>query len=284
MFEVQAEAVLCPFCSFVMPVPGEKPAGSPLEGAPQDTAAPPIPDPEAVETLHVADPMVDPMPGSAAPEPEPEPVTGAPSLPAGALKLAAIAGGAFLAFKLGLLDNLLMAFGLMSPPAPPPRAVETPPAVAEPAPAPRAAIPPPEPLPSLEPAAPEVPAVPAPPPPPAKWTFEGRVYDMMSLKPVKGAVLLFMTQSEEETFEANTDDQGRYRIVVPSRPRGFKIVVDHVDYISEYFDEADPPYRSWTTAKRRQLRAAKPVHKAWTAAGAAPARRNIVLFPDIMDR
>ena len=107
---------------------------------------------------------------------------------------------------------------------------------------------------------------------------------MVSLKPVKGVILLFMTQSEEETIDAKSDANGRYKVTLPARAGGFKLMADHPDYIDGYFEETDPPYKAWTMARRRQLRSAKHEHKAWRADDASPQRRDLVLFPDITDR
>lgn len=301
MFEVSEGLATCPFCSAQIPqdldaMPSDSTVGSALD--PLAPANPPVPTPGGVPEGATPDPMLlegtfDP----AAPVVEPDvppsveaaqkagKVQASAGGPPAAVKLALIAGGGFLAFKLGLLDNLLSLAGMN--PAPPPPAPVAP---AEPPAAPAA----PEPAPAL-PAAPETPGQggpiaapaepsPAPAPAPAEWSFEGRVTDILTMKPVKGAVLLFMTQAEDETFEARSDAKGHWSLKVPVRKDGFKLVIDHPEYIAEYFDEADPPYRTWTLAKRRQLRAAKPSHKPWKAAGAEAFRRDLLLFPDITDR
>lgn len=292
MFDLQAGTVQCPFCN--TPIPQDLDSGptDPNVGSPLDPLAPPVPTPGLGAT---PDPV--PLEGTLDPnsptlhhdEPPPEPspaAAGAAAAQGGALKVAAIAGGAFLAFKLGLLDGLLGLVGMNSAP---------PPAVQAPAPAPAEPAPdvPAEPAPALEPGLPPEPAVapqeappavPAPAPAPAEWRLEGKVSDMLSMKPVKGAVLLFMTPEEDETYEARSDGTGRWQLTLPARKDGYKLVIDHSDYIADYFDETDPPYRTWTQARRRQLRAAKPAHRPWTAVGAEPARRDVLLFPEFTDK
>lgn len=300
MFELQGGTVQCPFCNVAIPEDLDAGPSDPTVGLPVDPnaqAAPPIPTPGGFSTPEPT-PLVGTMDPSApvlhedAPEHPPEPAGGAaPSATAGALKVAAIAGGAFLAFKLGLLDNLLAVAGLSS--APPP-AVEAP---AEPVPVPMPEAAPggpaapetpfdPNPPGSGGPvaAAPEAPAAPPAAPAAAEWAFEGKVSDVLSMKPVKAAVLLFMTHGEDETYEARSDGQGRWTVKLPARKDGYKLVIDHPDYIAEYFDETEPPYRTWTQARRRQLRAAKPSHKPWFAPGADPVRRDVLLFPEFTDR
>lgn len=301
MFELQGGTVQCPFCNVAIPEdldagPSDPTVGLPVDPSAPAQAAPPIPTPGGFSTPEPT-PLEGTMDPSApvlhedAPEHPPQSAAAASSsATAGALKVAAIAGGAFLAFKLGLLDNLLSLVGLSS--APPP-VVEAP---AEPAPVPMPETPPaqaaapeapfdPNPPGSGGPiaAAPEAPAPPAAPVA-AEWAFEGKVSDILSMKPVKGAVLLFMNQAEDETFEAKTDAKGQWTLRLPARKNGYKLVIDHPEYIAEYFDETDPPYRTWTQSRRRQLRAAKPAHEPWKAPGADPVRRDVLLFPEFTDR
>lgn len=296
MFELQAGTAQCPFCNVAISPDLDAEPSDPNVGGAVDPLNPPVPQPGGLAT-----PDMTPIQGTLdpnapvlhedAPAPADPKLPGAGGAQANALKLAAIAGGAFLAFKLGMLDNLLALVGIS---ASPPPAAEAP---AEPAP-----VPMPEPTPSspsAEPeapfdpnlpsqggpvaAAPEAPAAPAAPAA-VDWRFEGKVSDILSMKPVRGAVLLFMTQAEDETFEARSDAKGRFEVKLAARKDGYKLVIDHPEYIAEYFDETEPPYRSWTQARRRQLRAARPAHKAWMAPGAEPVRRDVLLFPEFTDR
>lgn len=284
MFDVQAGTENCPFCNFVIPPPpasADDPVAVDEHGVPvEPAAAVPVPDPESM-ILEGTLPSAPPPTSCEEPAPAPAPAAAG----GGAVKFVVIAAAAFLAFKLGLLDNLLMLVGLASPPHAPPAAVAPP---AQPAARQEPASPPAyEPL-SSGPGGPIAPAGGKPeaekPAPAVQWTFEGTVYDMLSFRPVKGVVLLFMTQSEEETFESRTDARGRFRIVLPPRGEGYKLVADHPEYIGEYFDETAPPIKSWSLSKRRQMRAAKPSHLPWAAKDAAPVRRDFVLFPDITDQ
>lgn len=294
LFEVQGAAEVCPFCNAQIPQDLDAAPSDSTVGAPLDPLAPPIPSPggaDPVPTPGMATPDAVPLEGTLDPsaptlhEDAPAPAPSGGGATAGALKLALIAGGGFLAFKLGLLDNLLAVAGLSSAPSSEPTAAAPVP-MPEPEP-----VPMPEPAPVETPrpgqsgpvAAPAEPAAPAPAPAPAEWVLEGKVTDILTMKPVRGAVFLFMTQAEDETYEAKSDAQGRWSVKVPPRKDGYKLFVDHPEYISEYFDETDPPYKTWTMAKRRQLRAAKPAHKPWVG-GAATVRRDVLLFPDITDR
>lgn len=286
MFDVQPGTENCPFCNFVIPPPpasADDPVPVDEHGTPTEPApAVPVPDPESMVLEGTLPPS--PQPTSCEEPAPPPPPAGAAG--GGALKLVVIAAAAFLAFKLGLLDNLLMLVGLASPPAPPPAAIAVPGPSPQAAPEPARAAPY-EPLSSgaggpiasseTEPEAQK-------PAPAAEWTFEGTVYDMLSFRPVKGVVLLFMTENEDETFESRTDARGHFKIVLPPRPGGYKLVADHPEYIGEYFDETAPSIKTWSLSKRRQMRAARPSHRPWAAKDGAPVRRDFVLFPDITDR
>jgi len=66
--------------------------------------------------------------------------------------------------------------------------------------------------------APGAPTEPLPAPPPAApaWIFEGRVYDLASLKPLAGAFIVFKDLSGAVGGQASTDSQGFYRTALPS--------------------------------------------------------------------
>lgn len=293
MFELQVGTAQCPFCNVAISPDLDAEPSDPSVGGAMDPLQPPIPQPGGLAT-----PDMTPIQGTMDPNApvlhEDAPAAAEPSLPgaggaqANALKFAAIAGGAFLAFKLGFLDNLLGLVGLSSSP---PSGIEAPgEPVPVPMPEPAAPSQPQEPFnPNLPSqggpvaAAPDVPAAPAAPVV-AEWRFEGKVSDILSMKPVKGAILLFMTQAEDETFEARSDEKGRFEVKLTARKDGYKLVIDHAEYIADYFDETEPPYRTWTQSRRRQLRAAKPVHKAWIAPSSDPVRRDVLLFPEFTDR
>lgn len=298
MFDLKEGTVQCPFCNVAIPQDLDSGPVDPSVGTPLDPLAPPpvptpgMEEPPSGEMLlgGGATPDAVPLQGTMDPH-APVIHEDAPAAPGGGaqangLKLLLIGGAVFLAFKLGLLDNLLGLVGLGS--APPPAVTDQPidPLAPEP-PTPAA------PKPNFEPplpdqsapvvAAPETPAAPAVPVV-SEWAFEGKVSDILSMRPVKGAVLLFMTPDEDETFEARSDDSGRWQIKLPTRKDGYKLVIDHSEYIADYFDETEPPYRTWTQARRRQLRAAKPAHAPWKAPDASPLRRDVLLFPEFTDR
>lgn len=261
--------------------------------APQPAEDPPVP-------VHVPGAIIPVDPGAPAPS---EPARGFPGAAAflaldpkkkAQLKLAA---GLLAAFAGVILFTdmgfyLRLSLGLAKPPAAAPGPAEAPVSAppqtpAAPAPAPVART---EPAaaedPSSEPAADarapgeEGPAEPAPLPS-ATWVFEGRVYDMITLKPVKGAQLAFMGGETEAVF--TTDARGVYRASVPALEGGYSLVVDHPDYLEGHFDETSPPYRQRKLAQRHGMRTAEPSGEPWVGDARTPLKKDLVLFPAVTD-
>ena len=230
-----------------------------------------------------------------------------------ALSYVAVAGVAFLAFQIGLFDNLLSLFGIQrgkppvqapaapagpipdqaSPPsetAPPPQGAQSTPASPV---APGAAPQPTMPAAGTRvpgagpPAVPEAEPKKVPPPQKKKraaiWIFEGTVYDLITLKPVAGASLMFVSGNRDYPIETNS--RGVYRVRLPAMRRGgYRLIVDHEEYLSDYFDEVRPPYYKRSLAYRSKLRALRPRNKPWIGHPQGKTRRNFALFPEIPDR
>lgn len=161
-------------------------------------------------------------------------------------------------------------------------AIASKPAQALPPAATAAATVPVEPEPPAEPEAeapaPEAPAPAAPAPVEAVvWRFEGRVYDILSLKPVAGANLTFLADDGGQGGAVSGAD-GRFRVKLPSTPGGYRLVVDQSDYDGDHFDDPSANYRAMTLAARAALRNSVPKHRAWKGA-AGTVRRDIALFP-----
>jgi len=314
-FELKNPGPNCPFCQFVLP---DSESQDPRAHAPQTSRKA-----EAASAI--------PSPGGASPSSE-EVSIGAETNPAqpafqppvvtpppqgGTLKTVAILGGAFLLFKIGAFDNILMLFGLGAAPVEPPAA-------------PSLTLPEPAPLTAAEEAREAAAALPQAPSGPMKeqtfdplddprmkalnaevdrkleaskpkgsssknaeetgndpeagdWLFQGRLYDMISLKPVVGAELMLMDSTEQKIFTAQSDAKGRYEFEVPAVKGGFRLLVDHPYYLADYFDEKSPPYDKSPLSARQQLRAARPTHKPWIG-GAKAVRRDLILYPEIPDR
>ena len=151
----------------------------------------------------------------------------------------------------------------------------TPPPVAAPAPAPvPAPVPAPAPVPEVKKEEPKPQEEPEPVP---TWTAEGKVYDMLSLRPAFGAKLRF-TAKRERPVEVETNEAGRYRATLPEVEGGYTLAIQLPDIDNaRYFDEIDPPYRTLEQAERLQLQQMVPSHKPWNAKGGARLRRDLVV-------
>ncbi|MBI4423937.1 MAG: carboxypeptidase regulatory-like domain-containing protein, partial [Elusimicrobia bacterium] len=120
-----------------------------------------------------------------------------------------------------------------------------------------------------------------PPRPRETWTFEGQVYDILTLRPVFGATLKFEAQSGE-TAEAETDERGRYQAKVPALKVGsYSVQVEHSDSIRRYFDEIDPPFRELELAERKALQKLVARQRPWLGAKGRKQRRDLVLGPPL---
>lgn len=327
-FELKNPGPNCPFCQFVLPqaedeTKKERTQEAPAADSGEAGSAVPTPGGGSAEPT-----FAEPAPESPSPVFEPPVVKPPPQ--GGGVKTIAVLAGAFLLFKVGAFDNILMLFGLGASPAESVPAASTDPLpLPEPAPltaeddareaaasaASTASMTPMkeqtfDPLDDprmkalnaevekkLESSGPKPradrPAARGEEPPDAAeaaaessaddWVFQGRLYDMISLKPVAGAELMLMDSGEQNIFTARSDAKGRYEFDVPAVKGGYRLVVDHPYYLADYFDEKNPPYAKSPLSARRQLRAARPTHKPWIGSG-KPVRRDVILYPEIPDR
>jgi hypothetical protein len=90
--------------------------------------------------------------------------------------------------------------------------------------------------------------------PSKEWKLRGTVFDLVTLKPVAKATLVFSDPELNRRFELVTDGQGRYRTIVPSLPnRGYAVAVQHSDYAQSYLNPDTKGVRSKSEQKRREL-------------------------------
>lgn len=162
-------------------------------------------------------------------------------------------------------------------------------ALNEPAPVP-APLPPltPAPLPVPVPPAPE----PVPTPPPAapapvaqnSWIFEGQAYDLITLKPIRGAQLFFTNIGGGEPTVGATDNQGRFKMYLPPTPLGggYKLTAKHPDYLEGYIDELSPPLKEEDLEQRRVLAASAVSNQRWAGSLLAPTYRDFIMIPKIV--
>lgn len=147
---------------------------------------------------------------------------------------------AFFALGLSLLAFSAYAWrrGWLRPPEPPP--VEQ----AEPRP------------PLREFTEPETPPRPAKRPAPSRlWRVRGRVYDLMTLKPVAGTRLAFRAVEGGKTYRTASGKDGAFALQVPKLDSGgYAVSVSHPVYGKVFLEEASPPFHEQSPARRRDAR------------------------------
>jgi hypothetical protein len=256
-FKIDENSGVCPFCAFVLPKKTQDITlvGTPLGGGP--SAGAPVPNIEIISDV--------PDPAAQSPRAVTVDSVAAPKNSGGLLWLVAAAAVGY-----GAYYHLLP---MLNKPAP---AVQAPvkPEASLPIPAPKPAeVPAPEPPPPVE----KPPEAKAPAAPLSPWDFEGRVYDLVTLEPIAGVEMTFL--SDENTVATKTNKDGRFKIKLPPMREGYKLVTDHPDYAEEYFDESVAAYRKMPVGKRLLLRNVNPKHPAWITTEGAPLSRDVALFP-----
>jgi hypothetical protein len=119
---------------------------------------------------------------------------------------------------------------------------------------------------------------------PTQWAVHGRVYDLMTLRPIAGARLRFVVAgSSVLKYEAISDGDGRYLAIV-ARDQDYEIEASKTDYAPFALHETDIPYARLSLDKRRtivdEVRDGDiPVSSFHDASGGESARRDVFLAP-----
>jgi len=164
--------------------------------------------------------------------------------------------------------------------------VQVPVALNPPAPAPVPPAPapvPPVPLPVPVPPAPAPAPASVPPPVQNSWIFEGQAYDLISLKPIRGAQLFFTNIGGGEPTVGTTDNQGRFKMYLPPTPLGggYKLTAKHPDYLDGYIDELSSPLKEEDLEHRRVLAASAVSNQRWAGSLLAPTHRDFIMIPKV---
>jgi hypothetical protein len=70
---------------------------------------------------------------------------------------------------------------------------------------------------------------------PREWRLRGRVYDLVTLKPVAGALLTLLDGESNARAETTTSADGRYRTVLPPlREHGYVVSIKKAGYAQSY--------------------------------------------------
>ena len=102
-------------------------------------------------------------------------------------------------------------------------------------------------------AAPKKQSAPAKPAAAADWTVSGEVYDLLSLKPVGGALLTFTAGASGGALTAQTGDDGRYTLKLPKAGEKYSLRVRHASYDGVYAEDAGLPFREQGLSRRREF-------------------------------
>lgn len=85
------------------------------------------------------------------------------------------------------------------------------------------------------------------------WILRGKVYDLLSLKPVAGARMRWTSKADGKKFEASASPSGGYKISVPKLgDGGYVLEISHKAYGRVYFDDVSPPYSTWDRGRREE--------------------------------
>ncbi len=87
-----------------------------------------------------------------------------------------------------------------------------------------------------------------------EWKLRGHVYDLLTLRPVSGAQIVFT--DNETNFKANStsDSTGRYRIILPPlEGRGYLVAIKKQGYAKTYLNPGTEGVAEMDRAKRKEL-------------------------------
>lgn len=86
---------------------------------------------------------------------------------------------------------------------------------------------------------------------PTKWKISGRVYDLITLKPVAGASVSFTEPETGKRREVKTGKDGRYSVALPSlKEGGYAPELSHPAYRPGFLEEGEVPYREQGESRR----------------------------------
>ncbi|MBI5884091.1 MAG: carboxypeptidase regulatory-like domain-containing protein [Elusimicrobia bacterium] len=89
------------------------------------------------------------------------------------------------------------------------------------------------------------------PTPPENWTIKGRIYDLMTLRPISGAQLILKDKLSGKTFSVKTDAAGAYTLKLkPVDEGGYAVAVLLQGRAWPFLEEMDPPYQEQARDRR----------------------------------
>ncbi|MDD5655899.1 MAG: hypothetical protein PHF00_01405, partial [Elusimicrobia bacterium] len=110
-----------------------------------------------------------------------------------------------------------------------------------------------------------------------QWVFEGVAYDLVSLRAVYAAELVFRDPKGAVKGRTLTQEDGRYRIALAALKRGgYGVTAEHPDFQEKCIDEISPPFKEVKEEQRRQLASLAARSRPWTGQAGSTTRRDLV--------
>ncbi|MBI3553590.1 MAG: hypothetical protein HY077_13925, partial [Elusimicrobia bacterium] len=117
----------------------------------------------------------------------------------------------------------------------------------------------------------------------AIWSFEGQVFDLITLQPVRQAQLVFKVRGNPQDWAVKTDARGRFKTILPPLANGgYELTITQSDYLEGYIDEMSPPLREAELDERRMLAGAAVRNAVWIGRPKASTKRDIFLIPKVI--
>lgn len=89
-----------------------------------------------------------------------------------------------------------------------------------------------------------------------EWRLRGKVFDLLTLRPVASARIELVDSETNSRVQTRTDSTGRYRVVVRPLPgRGYAVSISKSGYAPNYLDPATGGVADMDAARRKELAA-----------------------------
>lgn len=87
-----------------------------------------------------------------------------------------------------------------------------------------------------------------------EWKMRGTIYDLITLKPVPGVHMIFTDNETNSRAQIKTDEQGRYRVILPALPgRGYLVSLSKTGYLKSYLDPGTEGVSDMTLERRAEI-------------------------------
>lgn len=87
-----------------------------------------------------------------------------------------------------------------------------------------------------------------------EWKMRGVIYDLITLKPVPGVHMIFTDNVTNSKAQIKTDEEGRYRVMLPSLPeRGYLVSLSKPGYGKAYLDPGTEGVQEMTLDRRAEI-------------------------------